>query len=264
VRTPQRWSVAVRKPDGTIHTETHLVVERFARLRHTFLRGPVALVDAVSIGLRASTIAVRVSTGVDTPGGAGVVLGPVAFGVIGIFIALPGIASSNWTGLTGDVVEASIRAAMLLLYLAGISRSAFVQRLFGYHGAEHMTIAAFERHRRMPTADEVQHESPVHVRCGTDFIALFVIACGVVFSFVPREPWWLAGGLRVLLVPVVMAVAYEVMRGSARFERSFWSRVITWPGRLLQRITTREPSGDQIEIAMAALRAALSDVPPRP
>jgi uncharacterized protein YqhQ len=247
----------VRRPDGTIHTEAHPLVERWPRLRRSFLRGPVALVDAVSIGLRASDIAIRESTGVSSEGGAGVVLAPVAFGILVIFVGLPAIAARGWTGIAADVAEATVRAAMLLVYLGSLSATAFARRLFAYHGAEHKAIAACERVGRIPTADEARAESPVHVRCGTDFIALFVIACGVVFSFVGREPWLFAMATRIALVPVVMIVAYEVMRAAARFEGSVGSRLVTWPGRALQRITTREPTDDQLDVALAALRSAV-------
>ena len=257
VRTAERWGIAVRCPDGTIHTEAHRIVERWPRLRKSFLRGVVALVDAVSTGLRAADIAISKSTGVSSQGGAGVILAPIGFGIITIFVALPAIAARAWTGTAGDVAEASVRAAMLLVYLLALSATNVARRLFAYHGAEHMAIAAYERSGRMPTAAEAGAESPVHVRCGTDFLALFVIACGVVFSFVPREPWWFAGAVRVALVPVVMIVAYEVMRTAARFEGSFVSRLVTWPGRALQRVTTRRPSDDQLEIALAALAAAV-------
>jgi uncharacterized protein YqhQ len=258
VRTSERWAVAVRRPDATIHTEAHALTERWPRLRKSFLRGPVALADAVSVGLRASDIAIRESTGVTSEGGAGVVLAPVAVAILAIFVGLPAIAARSWTDIAGDVAEASVRAAMLLVYLGALSRSAFARRLFAYHGAEHKAIAACERAGRMPTADEAGAESPVHVRCGTDFISLFVITCGVVFSFVGRDPWLFAIAVRVALVPVVMVLAYELMRLAARFEGSLGSRLVTWPGRALQRITTREPSDDQLEVALAALRTAIA------
>jgi uncharacterized protein YqhQ len=247
----------VRRPDRSIHTEVHPVALRWTRLRKSFLRGSVALVDAVSIGLRAADIAIRESTGVSSEGGAGVVLAPVAVAILAIFVGMPAIAARSWTGIAGDVAEASVRAAMLLVYLGALSRSSFARRLFAYHGAEHKAIAACERAGRMPSAEEARVESPIHVRCGTDFIALFVIVCGVVFSFVAREPWWFATVVRVALVPVVMVFAYELMRLAARFEGSPGSRLVTWPGRALQRITTREPSDDQLEVALAALRTAV-------
>ena len=259
VRTPVRWGLAVRRPDSTIYTETHPITDRWPRLRRTFVRGVVALVDAVSIGLRASTIAMREASGVKTDGGIGVALVPVAVAVIAIFVVFPAFATARFDGIRGDAAEAALRAAVLLLYLVTLSRSRTAQRLFAYHGAEHKVIAAYERNGQVPSIDEARAESPVHVRCGTDFIALFVIACGVVFSFVPREPTWLASVLRVVLLPVVMALAYEIMRAAARREGSVLSRLITFPGRALQRITTREPTDDLLEVAMRALRAATGD-----
>jgi uncharacterized protein YqhQ len=257
VRTPSRWAVALRRSDGTIHSESHVVVDRWPQLRRTFLRGVVALVDAISIGLRANTIAMRETAGLRADGGVGVALIPVAVAVIAIFVVFPGLATARWHGIRGDLAEASLRAAVLLVYLGGLSRSAMARRLFAYHGAEHKAIAAYERHGRVPSDDEASTESPVHVRCGTDFIALFVIVCGVVFAFVPREPMWVASLLRVALLPLVMALAYETMRAAAMRESSLISRLMTFPGRALQRITTREPSRDQLEIALYALRAAV-------
>jgi uncharacterized protein YqhQ len=258
VRTPQRWAVAIRRPDGELHTEVHPVVDRWPRLRRTFLRGPLALVDAVSIGWRASGIAMRESTGAEMEGAAGVVMAPVVLGIVIVFVVLPSIAARSWDGISADVVEAAVRAAVLVVYLGALSRSAFARRLFAYHGAEHMAIAAFERAGRIPTAEEARAESPVHVRCGTDFIALFVIVCGIVFSFVPRDPWWFAATVRIALLPVVMVGAYEVMRAAARAEGSIVSRLVTWPGRALQRITTRKPDDGQLEVALAALSAAIA------
>jgi uncharacterized protein YqhQ len=218
----------------------------------------VALVDAVSIGWRASSIAMRESTGAAVEGPVGVVVGPVVLAVVIVFVILPAFAARGFDGMAADIVEAAVRATVLLVYLGLLSRSAFARRLFAYHGAEHKSIAAYERAGRMPTADEARTESPVHVRCGTDFIALFVITCGVVFSFIAREPWWFAAIVRVALLPVVMALAYEVMRAAARAEGSIGSRVITWPGRALQRITTREPDDGQLEVALAALEKAVA------
>jgi uncharacterized protein YqhQ len=211
----------------------------------------------VSTGLRASGIALRESAGVATDGSSGaVVLLPVLVAVLAVFVALPSIVASRWAGIAGDAAEAGLRAAVLLVYLWGIGRSGFVRRVFAYHGAEHMTIAAYERAGRVPSADEVRRESPIHVRCGTDFIALLVIACGIVYSFVAREPVWLGSLVRVVLVPVVMALSYETMRAAAGRERAVVARVLTWPGRALQRITTRVPDDGQIDVALAALIAA--------
>jgi uncharacterized protein YqhQ len=260
VRTPTSWAVAVRKQDGTIHTESHEVPERFARFRRTILRGPLALVESVSIGMRAIAVALRHSSGVEiTPSQMGSTLAPVIVGALAVFVVAPGIVTAGLDGWIADAIEAFGRVGVLVLYLALISRSAQTRRLFGYHGAEHMAIAAFERAGRAPTTEEVSSESPIHVRCGTNFIALFVISAAVIYAFVPRRPLWLGGSLRLVLAPVVAAVAYEVMRAAAKWPEEIWARAITWAGRALQHITTRRPEADQVEVAMASLVTALGD-----
>lgn len=262
VRTPERWALAVRRPDGSIHTESHEIVERFARLQRSALRGLVALADSISIGWRAIGIAARISTGIEVGADQlGAVFIPILVGAMLVFIAAPGVLSAGRSGIVADVVEASGRALTLVIYLATVSRTSPARRMFAYHGAEHKTIAAFERLGRAPSIEEARAESAIHVRCGTDFLALFVITCGVVYAFVPRRPLLVGAALRVTLVPFVAAVAYELMRSVARRERTLVSRLLTWPGRTLQRITTREPTDDLLEVASAALRLA---VEPRP
>lgn len=212
--------------------------------------------DAVGIGMRALAVAMRETTGTAvTPDQLTATFIPVGIGVLIVFIAAPALLSATFGGIAADAIEAASRAAMLLVYLLVLSRTATTQRLFSYHGAEHMAIAAHERHGRLPTETEVAAESPVHSRCGTNFIALFVITAGVVYSFVPRSPWWFGGSARILLVPVVAAAAYEVMRFAAR---SRGAAFLSFPGRAMQRITTRYPKPDQIEIALASLTEAVS------
>jgi uncharacterized protein YqhQ len=258
VRSPTQWSVAIRKPDGSIHVECDVGEDRWPKLRKTILRGPLQLIESVSIGMRAMRIAVRETSGSDVGAETMVALFvPVLLGVLGVFIALPGVVATAFDDPLGDIVEAAGRAAMLLLYLAALGGSEQSQRMFRYHGAEHMVIAAFERLGHAPTIEQARDESPIHVRCGTDFIAIFVIVCGVGFSFVGRESVWVAGLLRVALVPVAAAVAYEVMRLCARWPRSVWARLLTWPGRALQRVTTSRPDDPQLEVALSALQATV-------
>jgi uncharacterized protein YqhQ len=234
------------------------VHDRFVRLRGTALRGIAALADAVSIGWRALATAARVSSALRAEDDQlAIVFVPVLVAVLGVFVVVPDAVAARWTGIGADVAEAGGRAAMLVVYLLAVSRSHQARRLFAYHGAEHKTIAAFERHARVPTLEECRSESPVHVRCGSDFVALFVLAGGVIFSLVTRRPLWLGALARVALMPVVAALGYELMRAAARGGAAWWARALTWPGRALQRITTREPDDGMIEIALTALREAV-------
>ena len=256
MRTPVRWAVAIRRPDGEIVTETHDVPDRWTALRRTLARGPAALAEAVSIGLEALRISVRESAGVvPTSAQMRSTLATVGAGVIALFVIAPAVFVSGWSDWTADVLEAVLRAAVLLVYLLTISRSASARRLFGYHGAEHKVIAAFEQRGETPTLDEARAPSPVHPRCGTSFIALFVIVAGVVHAFVPRAPVWAGALWRVLLLPIDAALAYEVMRATARHEKTIVARILSLPGRALQRLTTREPADDQLEVALAAFGA---------
>jgi uncharacterized protein YqhQ len=211
----------------------------------------------VSIGLEALRVAVRETTGiVPTRGQIASTLAAAGAGVIAIFVVAPAVFAPVAGDLAADVLEASGRAAVLVVYLVAVSRSETAQRLFGYHGAEHKVIAAFEHHGDRPTNDQAMARSPIHPRCGTSLIALFVIVAGVVHAFVPRQPVWLGGALRVLLVPIDAGIAYELIRASAAsYERSIAARLLSLPGRILQRLTTREPTDEQLAVAMSAFDA---------
>ena len=225
----------------------------------SIVRGPVALAQAIGIGIRALRIALREQTGAEPS--AGEVVGsliPVGATALLIFVVAASLLASGWQGVAGDVAEALLRAAAVLVYLLAIARSSQSKRLFAYHGAEHMVIASFEVLRTVPTMEQARKSSPIHMRCGTNFVALYVIAAGLIHSVFPREPWWAGALWRLLLFPIVVAIAYELMRAAARSPGALWARIVTLPGRLLQRVTTRKPDDSQIEVAQAALRTVLA------
>jgi len=255
IRTPDAWAVAIRKPDGTIHRERH-VIETGVAL--PLVRGPAMISSALRIGVRALRVAVRETTGVEPAARQlAVTFGAAGVAILAIFIVAPGVLIGGH-GITGAFIEAVIRLAMLVAYLFVISRSAQTRQVLRYHGAEHKVIAAYERGGTIPMRSQAALVSPIHMRCGTTFIALFVIVCGVVFAVVPRTPLWIGALARVALTPVVVALAYEVMRGAARESRAVWARAVSWPGRALQHITTREPDGDELDVAIAALDSLLA------
>jgi uncharacterized protein YqhQ len=255
MRTPDRWAVAVRRPDGGVHTERHDVEPPSGTV---FLRGPASIFQSVGIGTRALRIALRIGTGAEpTAEQLGVTFGAGIVALVAIFIVAPGLFLADVRGLAGPALEATARAAMLLLYLTFVSRSPQTQRLFRFHGAEHKTIAAFERSGALPSRETTRLMSPVHERCGSTFISLFVIGAGILYAFVPRSPLWLGALLRIVLVPVLIALCYELMRAAARERDALWSRAVTFPGRTLQRITTREPDEDELDVAFAALATLL-------
>jgi uncharacterized protein YqhQ len=213
------------------------------------------------MGIQAIAASVRVTTGADSgPRDVASTLGAVAFTFLVLFVAGPGVAvgATGLHGAAADFAEAAARVAMFVVYLALVSRSASAAELFRYHGAEHKVIAAYERLREVPSIDDARNESPVHNRCGTNFAMLFVIVAGFAFAPVPRAPLWAGGVLRIVLVPVVAALAYELMRLAARERDEAWARIATSPGRAAQRLTAREPTTAQLEVARAALETVLS------
>ena len=256
MRTPERWAVAVRRPDGEIVTETHPVRERWVGSRETLARGLGSLAEAISIGLEGLRISVRETTGVTpTSGQLRSTLAAAGVGIFVLFVVAPAAFVTAWPDVVADAAEAALRAAVLLVYLVVVARSAGAGRLFIYHGAEHKVIAAFEATGSVPTVEEARAASPIHSRCGTSFIALFVIVAGVVHALVPRTPLWAGVGWRLAITPVDAVLAYELMRATARRERDVVARIIAAPGRALQRLTTREPGDDQLRVALAAFAA---------
>ena len=171
--------------------------------------------------------------------------------------------TANW--LAGDstlglnLVEGVIRIVIFVGYIWAIGRSAEIKRVFEYHGAEHKTIHAYEAGDPLTTA-EIQKYSPAHPRCGTSFLLLVVLASIVVFSFVPHTLGlvWLVVS-RLLLIPVIAGISYEILRASGLRADALFGRVVATPGLWLQKLTTGEPDDDQVEVAVASLLAALDD-----
>ena len=261
IRTERRWAIALRTHDGGIHTEAHDTRSRLGANRLALVRGVVAVAEAIGIGLDAMRVWLRVTTGTNaTRRDLAPTLAGIGSSVLLLFVAGPAIAvaATRWHGAGADAAEAGLRVAMLVVYLALVGRSAAVARLFGYHGAEHEVIGAFEQLGRMPSPEEARRIGPVHDRCGTTFAMLFVIVAGVLYPIVPRSPLWAGAIVRIALVPVVCALSYELMRIAARERDARWARIVIWPGRAAQRLTTREPDDGQLEVAAAALRELLS------
>ena len=186
----------------------------------------------------------------------------VSFGfAIVLFFLLPLFASRPLEGAFGNdilsnVAEGAIRLAVFVAYIWVIGRMAEIRRVFMYHGAEHMTVHAQERGDPL-VAEAIRKYSPAHPRCGTAFLLTVMVVAILVFVFVPREPlWWLVAS-RIVFIPLIAAVAYEVIRLSGRYEDNPLVRLISAPNLLLQKLTTRWPDDDQIEVAVAAMETAL-------
>ncbi len=278
MRGVRHMATAVRLPDGRIAVwEEPLDPERWAaRVRGIpFVRGVLALWETLVLGVRALVFSAQVAMRHDPElqdergeGTAsslrGLLWGTVALSLalsVGLFFLLPlGLASvvARWvsTGWAIHLVEGTLRLGILLGYLALIGRTPDIARVFGYHGAEHKTIHAWERGAPL-TVEGARPFSVLHPRCGTGFLLIVVALSVVVFAFLgwPSLLWRIVS--RVALIPVIAALAYEVIRLGARWYRLWPVRALLWPSLVLQRLTTREPDDAMLETAVVALHRVL-------
>ena len=267
IRGQRNMSVAVRRPDGSIALLCTPLSQLFTgRLRRVpLVRGVIALIETLTLGMRALTYSANV--GVEAEGEelssvavAGMIAVALVFGV-GLFFLIPVFASralEGWVGsdLVTNLIEGIIRLGIFLGYIVLIGKMEGIRRVFMYHGAEHMTVHAQERGDPLDV-ESVRKYATAHPRCGTAFLLVVMVVAVVAFVFVGREPlWWLVVS-RIVLVPVIAAAAYEVIRLSGRYSANPLVGLITRPSLALQSLTTRQPDDDQIEIAIAAMTQAI-------
>jgi uncharacterized protein YqhQ len=261
MRAGDRWGAAARRADGAIVT-TGDEVPTWARTtdRVPVVRGAVAMVETIMVGLRALKWSAQVADPEDEAELSNRSLALTTAAALLIFTAIFAVvpaAAARAVGFDGwafAVAEAVVRLLLFTGYLVLIGRSPGIARTFAYHGAEHMVISAHE-HGAPMTVDGVRPFSVRHARCGTDFLLLVVVVAIVVFSFVGDASWPVLIATRVLGLPVVAGLAYEVLKLAKRRPDSRLVKVLTAPGLALQAMTTRQPDDAQLEVALAALTA---------
>lgn len=268
MRRGQSWGAAVRRTNGTIATVSNVLPAGLAPWRRLpLLRGVLALGEATALGTRATVWAAK-ERGDErgdgyTRGGLFLTVTIAVVGVIGIFGLLPAVivkALGVDHAVAFSVGEGLIRLAILVGYLMLLGRSKQVQRVFAYHGAEHMTIHAFE-HRVGLDPVSIRGFDRRHPRCGTAFLLVVVIVTMFAHALVGHPSWGLLVASRVLGLPIVAGVAYEAIRVAGRHQHHLVGRILMAPGSWLQGITTAEPTDDMIEVAVAALEATLAAEP---
>ena len=269
-------AVALRHPDGRILYATERLDSGIHGTRGSklpFLRGLVVLYETLIVGTRWLVRSAGVQAeddGIELgKGSIALMLLITLFAGIGIFFLLPLFIASVTTanvqnGLVQHLVEGLIRVAIFLGYLAVIGQSADIRRVFQYHGAEHMTIHALEAGDPL-TPSAIRKYPTAHPRCGTEFLVVVIALSIVAFSLVGRQEPLVMIGSRILLIPVIAAVGYEILRWGARHRGNPIVRAIMWPGILVQMITTRQPTDDMIEVAIVSMEQALqADAEPLP
>jgi uncharacterized protein YqhQ len=261
-------AVALRHPDGRIVWSTERLDAGFHATRWSkmpFVRGLVVLWETLVVGtrwlVRSASVAAS-EEGVELGKGSIALMLTLTLAIgIGFFFLLPlflasATAGSIENGLVQHLVEGLIRVALFVGYLLLIAQAKDVRRVFQYHGAEHMTIHALE-HGDPLTTDEVRKYPTAHQRCGTEFLVVVVILSIFAFSFVGRQSPVLMIASRILLVPVIAAVGYEILRWGARHRANPFVHAIMLPGIWVQMITTRRPTDDMIEVAIVSMEQAL-------
>jgi uncharacterized protein YqhQ len=272
MRGPSAWSVAVRKPDGVIAEVNRPIASVLLRhrwLRIPIVRGVVALGESLAIGFRALAISANYAAqqeGDDSEVQTELTRGQLlfAFGIaIGFALLLFKVSPAlitNWLPIesTGAfvVVEGLVRVTIFVAYLLLISLLPDLKRVFQYHAAEHKAINAYEAGEEL-VPERVAKYSLLHVRCGTAFLLYVMVVAIFVFAFFGRPAWYWLILSRILLLPVIAGIAYEIIRFAGKHSQNPVLRAVLAPGLWLQRLTTREPTLDQIEVSIRALREVL-------
>jgi len=275
MRGPSNWSVAVRKPDGEIahvsrHIDSQMKTHAYARL--PVIRGILALGESLTIGFRALAIsanyAAQEENGEEGDVSQELSRGQLFFAfavAIGFAIALFKVTPALLTELlpissTGPfvIVEGLIRVSIFIVYLSLISLLPDLRRVFQYHAAEHKAINALEAGDAL-VPEEVQRHSRIHPRCGTAFLLWVMVIAIFVFAFFGRPTWYWLIVTRILLLPVIAGIAYELIRFAGKHTGNRVLMTLLAPGLWLQRLTTREPTLDQIEVSIRALEEVMRE-----
>ena len=262
MRGPGVTATAVREPAGTIVVQkepTKSIADTYPILKKPFLRGCVALYESLVIGMKALSFSAKAAGDEEeemSNSEIAITMVISTIFAIAVFLALPTFIVKFIPGVQDNhvvlnLIEGVIRLVLFLLYIWGIGLTKDIQRVFQYHGAEHKTIHTYELDLPL-TVENVRQQSRLHARCGTNFLLIVMVVSIFVFAFLGWPNLLERILSRVLLMPVVAGIAYEVIRLAGRSEHSFVKALIK-PGLVLQYMTTREPEDDQIEVAIRAL-----------
>ena len=268
MRGPKDVATAVRDPNGRIQVETHPVssiADRYPILKKPMLRGTVSLVESLVLGLRSLSYSAKMAGDEDEQLTDKEMAGTIIFALVLasiLFIAIPTGAAKFFHFITDDPVflnlmEGFLRLAIFLAYLGGISRMKDIRRVFQYHGAEHKTIHCYEAGLPLTVAN-VQRFSRLHPRCGTNFLLIVMLVSIFVFAFLGWPSLAERIASRILLLPVVAGISYEIIRLAGRSENPIIQTAIK-PGLWLQYLTTRPPEDDMVAVAIESLKAVLPE-----
>ena len=273
MRSPNFWGMAVRTPTGDMDVQAepfNSITKKSKLFRLPIIRGFLSLAETLWLGMKVLTLSTNIALGEEEDLSKKEIGVTLVFGLVLaflLFLAAPVFATKGVEMLLGDsienpilfnLVEGAIRIGIFMLYLVGITAvSKDIKRFFAYHGAEHKAIKVYERGEEL-IPENARKLDTSHVRCGTSFILYVLVLSILVFSLLPID-WWVWAILsRVIVIPLVAGIGFEFIMWSARNQGNPVVRALTWPGLQLQKLTTREPTDDQVEVAMASLKKVLA------
>ena len=265
IRSRTHMVMCVRKPNNEILTNVEKVTsitQKYRGLGLPFVRGIVALPETLYLGFKgllfSANAAIEEEAGEKFSYKEFAVAIAFALGIVALFVAVP-FYLALWLnlppGILFNVVEAVIRLTLFLVYLSAVASWGEFKRVLQYHGAEHKAINALEARAPLSVAN-VKHYSRLHPRCGTSYIFIIIIVSIALYSILPSPDIATRLAYRVLLIPVIAGISYELLRLSGKYRDSPLTKVLTFPGLAFQRLTTKEPSEDMIEVAIKAVEEA--------
>jgi uncharacterized protein YqhQ len=258
MRSKHFWAIAVRRPDKTISTmlfKDNSLTRRYKVLGFVFIRGIMALIESMALGFKAISYSVNEATEAEIKFSRKEMTISIIIAVVfsvGVFFVLPTIIGRTFSGffsniIAYNIIEGLIRIGFFLVYILAVSQLRDIKRIFQYHGAEHKTIQAYENNEELKP-EKVKKYSTLHVRCGTSFLFIVMIVAIFVFAFLGKQPmiWRIIS--RILLIPAIAGISYELIKLAGKFSKNKIVNILFYPGLLLQKITTREPDIGQIEL----------------
>ncbi len=267
MRSKHFWALAVRRPDKTISTKLFKNVSlanKHKVLGLMFLRGVAVLIESMTLGFRSLSYSVNEATEEDIKFSKKEMIISIIIAVtlaVGIFFILPTVIGRSFSdffpnAVVYNLLEGLIRISFFLAYILLVSQIKDIKRVFQYHGAEHKTIQAYENDEEL-TPENVKKYSTLHVRCGTSFLLIVMVVAILIFALLGKQTllWRIIS--RVLLLPVIAGISYELIKLAGKFSRYKIVNIIFYPGLLIQKITTREPDKSQIEVAISSFKKVL-------
>ncbi len=273
MRSPNFWGMAVRTPAGGVETQTEpfrSITRKSKLFRLPIIRGFLSLAETLWLGMKALTLSTNIALGEEEDLSKKEIAATMLFGLVLaflLFLAAPVLGTKGVGTLLGDsienpilfnLVEGFLRVLIFMAYLLLITAvSKDIRRFFAYHGAEHKAIKVYERGEEL-IPENARKLDTSHVRCGTSFILYVLVLSILIFSFLGVDGWVEMILSRVIVIPLVAGLAFEFIMWSAKNQENPLVRALIWPGLQLQKLTTREPTDDQVEVAMTSLKKVLA------